>query len=171
MKSEERKIVSGKHLATKVTWPLSELEFALTILNNAFNKWIVRCSSAVCHYDLTALEVLTLHNIHHRDNEQRRADICFMLNIEDSHTVSYALKKLIKHGLIKGNKRGKEIFYATTDEGHQVCERYREVRERCLVPGVKSFDGDSEHLSEIATVMRTLSGLYDQAARSAASIS
>ena len=98
MNSDNRKIVSGKHLATEESWPLSELEFALTILNNAFNKWIVRCSSAVCNYDLNALEVLTLHNIHHRDNEQRRVDICFMLNIEDSHTVNYALKKLMKHG-------------------------------------------------------------------------
>ena len=171
MNSDDRKIVSGKHLATAESWPLSELEFALTILNNAFNQWIVRCSSAVCKYDLSALEVLVLHNIHHRDNEQRRVDICFMLNIEDSHTVNYALKKLMKHGLITGTKRGKEIFYATTDEGHEVCEQYREVRDRCLVPGVLSVDGDSEHLSEIATTMRTLSGLYDQAARSAASIS
>lgn len=171
MNSETRKIVSGKHLATEDGWPLSEIEFGLTILNNAFSKWIVRCSAAVCQYDLNAIEVLTLHNIHSRDNEQRRIDICFMLNIEDSHTVNYALKKLLKHGLIVGTKRGKEIFYATTDEGHQVCEDYREIRNQCLVSGSHAITNDADELSKIASTMRSLSGLYDQAARAAASMS
>lgn len=171
MTSKSRKIASSKHLASEETWPLSELEFAQTILHNAYNKWIVRCAGAVCNYELNAIEVLTLHNIHQRDTEQRRIDICFMLNIEDTHTVNYALKKLMKHGLIKGTKRGKEIFYATTSEGHDVCEQYREVRDLCLVSGLKAIDGETEKLSEVATTMRTLSGLYDQAARSAASMS
>jgi predicted MarR family transcription regulator len=94
-----------------------------------------------------------------------------MLNIEDTHTVNYALKKLSKHGLIVGSKRGKEIFYSTTDEGHNVCEQYREVRDACLIPGLNVIDGGTEILSDIALTMRTLSGLYDQAARSAASMS
>ncbi|MFQ3247694.1 MAG: putative MarR family transcription regulator [Arenicella sp.] len=165
------RIASSKHLSTPETLPLSELEFALTILHNAFNKWIVRCSGAICSYDLNAIEVLTLHNIHQRETQQRRIDICFMLNIEDTHTVNYALKKLSKHGLIVGSKRGKEIFYSTTDEGHNVCEQYREVRDACLIPGLNVIDGGTEILSDIALTMRTLSGLYDQAARSAASMS
>ena len=171
MTQKTRKIASSKHLSTPETLPLSEFEFALSTLHNAFNKWIVRCASAACSYDLNAIEVLTLHNIHQRDTEQRRIDICFMLNIEDSHTVNYALKKLLKHGLIEGTKRGKEIFYATTKEGHSVCEQYREVRDLCLISGLKAVDGETEKLSDIAITMRTLSGLYDQAARSAAAMS
>lgn len=171
MTSETRKIASSKHLSTPETLPLSELEFALTILHNAFNKWVVRCSGAICNYDLNAIEVLTLHNIHQRETEQRRIDICFMLNIEDTHTVNYALKKLNKHGLIVGNKRGKEIFYSTTEEGHSVCEQYREIRDACLISGLNAVDGETEKLSDIALTMRTLSGLYDQAARSAAAMS
>ena len=171
MKNDTRKIVSSRHLATQEGWPLSEVEFGLTIFYNAFTKWVVRCSAAAGQYDLNPIDVLTLHNIHHRDNEQRRIDICFMLNIEDSHTVNYSLKKLIKLGLIVGNKRGKEIFYATTDEGHKLCEEYREVREQCLLTGLKSIEKEADELSSIAATLRTLSGLYDQAARSAASMS
>jgi predicted MarR family transcription regulator len=171
MTKETRKIASSKHLSTPETLPLSEFEFALTILHNAVNKWVVRCASAACDYELNAIEVLTLHNIHQRDHDQRRIDICFMLNIEDSHTVNYALKKLLKHGLICGRKRGKEIFYSTSDEGHLVCEQYREVRNLCLITGLKAVDGETEKLSDIAVTMRTLSGLYDQAARSAAAMS
>lgn len=166
----KHKIVSSKHLATSIGWPLSEVEFGLTVLNNAFTKWIVRCAAAAGLGDLSAIEVLALHNIHHRDNEQRRIDICFMLNIEDTHTVNYALKKLIKLELIVGTKRGKEIYYATTDKGHSLCEEYRIIREECLISSLNNIDENSEELSQIAATLRSLSGVYDQAARAAASI-
>lgn len=167
----KKNITSSKHLASAEAMPLSELEFALTTLNNAFTKWMVRCSNAACQYELNATEILTLHNIHQRENQPRRIDICFMLNIEDSHTVNYALKKLMKHKLIKGTKRGKEVFYQTTKEGSRVCNDYREVRETCLINSLNELGHNTEKLSEIATTLRALSGLYDQAARSAVAMS
>ena len=171
MSSDNRKIVSSKHLADDSGWPLSEIEFAMTIMYNAFSKWVVRCCAAAGQADLSIVDVLTLHNIHHRDNEQRRIDISFMLNIEDPHTVNYALKKLIKLGLIEGTKRGKEVFYATTEAGHTLCEEYREIRRQCLLSSLNGLDRDAEELSSIAATLRGLSGLYDQAARAAASMS
>ncbi|GAA6169048.1 winged helix DNA-binding protein [Sessilibacter corallicola] len=171
MSQDNRKIVSSKHLAEDSEWPLSEVEFAMTILYNAFSKWIVRCSAAAGQAELSVVDVLTLHNIHHRDNEQRRIDISFMLNIEDPHTVNYSLKKLIKLGLVEGTKRGKEVFYATTKAGHDLCEEYREVRRQCLLSSLNGLDKNTEELSNIAATMRGLSGLYDQAARAAASMS
>jgi len=170
MPKEKHKIVSSKNLAKSKGWPLSEIELGLTVLNNAFTKWIVRCASASGLGDLSAIEVLTLHNIHHRDNEQRRIDICFMLNIEDTHTVNYALKKLIKLELITGTKRGKEVYYATTDLGSDLCEEYRIIREECLISSLSTIDKDQEEFSKLAASLRSLSGIYDQAARAAASI-
>jgi len=167
---EKRIIVSSRHLANSEAWPLSEVELGLTVFYNAFTKWIVRCAAASGLNDLNAVDVLTLHNIHLRDNEQRRIDICFMLNIEDSHTVNYALKKLIKLGLIQGTKRGKEMYYATTDKGNVLCEEYRIIREDCLVSSISTNSQDAEELSKVAATLRSLSGVYDQAARAAASI-
>lgn len=166
--NDKRKIVSSKHLANSDAWQLSEVELGLTVFYNAFTKWIVRCASAAGLSDLSPIDVLTLHNIHHRDNEQRRVDICFMLNIEDTHTVNYALKKLIKQELIVGQKRGKEMYYATTEKGHQLCEEYRNIREECLVSGLFSGYTDPDELSKTAAHLRALSGMYDQAARAAA---
>ena len=40
------------------------------------------------------LDVMVLHTVNHRDRPKKLADICFTLNIEDTHTVNYALKKL-----------------------------------------------------------------------------
>lgn len=168
---KKRLIVSSRHLATDEGWPLSEVEFGLTVLNNAFLKWIVKCSSAAGQKELNALDVLVFHNINHRNNAKRRIDICFILNIEDSHTVNYALKKLLKLGLIKGTKRGKEIFYTPTEEGLAFCEEYKTVREQCLISSYKSEESkNAEDLSFIAETLRSLSGLYDQAARTAASL-
>lgn len=167
---KKRKIVSSRHLATEEGWPLSEVEFGLTIVFNAFQKWIVRCAAAAGQGDMNAIDVLVLHNVNHRDKEKRRIDVTFMLNIEDSHVVNYALKKLVSMGLIEKEKRGKEIFYATSEKGKKLCEEYRNVREQCLIPGIKSINQDAEELSRHAAVLRTLSGLYDQASRAAASL-
>ncbi len=39
--------------------------------------------------DMTAVNVLVLHHTNHRGTEKRLADICFVLNIGDTHVVSY----------------------------------------------------------------------------------
>ena len=167
---KKRTIVSSRHLATEQGWPLSEVEFGLTIVFNAFQKWIVRCAAAAGQGDMNAIDGLVLHNVNHRDKEKRRIDVTFMLNIEDSHVVNYALKKLVSMGLVEKEKRGKEIFYATSAKGKKLCEEYRNVREQCLIPGINSINQDAEELSGHAAVLRTLSGLYDQASRAAASL-
>jgi predicted MarR family transcription regulator len=43
--------------------------------------------------DMTITDVLVLHHINHRAREKKLADIGFILNIEDTHVVNYALKK------------------------------------------------------------------------------
>lgn len=170
MSSEKRKIVSSQHLATEDGWQLSEFEFGLTVVHNAFQKWLVKCAAAAGQADLSAMEVLVLHNVNHRDSEKRRVDISFLLNIEDTHTVTYALKKLVGLGLLEKDKRGKEIFYTTSKTGKALCEEYRAIREQCLVAGLKSLGRSGTDLSDHAESLRALSGLYDQAARAAASL-
>ncbi|MDZ7824206.1 MAG: winged helix DNA-binding protein [Ahrensia sp.] len=166
----KRKIVSSEHLATAEGWPLSEVEFGLTVVYNAFQKWIVRCATAAGQNELNALDVLVIHFVNHRGNEKRKTDICFLLNIEDAHTVNYTLKKLIGLGLVTGIKRGKEIFYSTTEKGIKLCESYKNVREECLIPSLKTFGSDADELSHIAEMLRAITGLYEQASRAAATL-
>lgn len=165
-----RPIVSSEHLAASGAGGLSEVEYGLTLVNNAFSRWMVRCAAAAGLPDLSPMEVLILHNINHRRREKRLADICFMLNVEDTHTVNYAIKKLVKQKLVVGDKRGKEIFYATTKSGQAFCTAYGDVREECLLSSLKAMGVDDGHLHQIAATLRTLSGLYDQAARAATSL-
>lgn len=163
----KRKIVSSRHLATTGGWQLSEFEFGLIVAYNGFSRWVNRCMAASGYPALGTLEVLVLHNINHRDRGKRLSDVCFMLNIEDAHTVNYAIKKLVKQGLVIGEKSGKEMLYSTTETGVDLCNKYRDTREQCLI---ESLNADGDELREIAATLRTLSGVYDQAARAASSL-
>jgi predicted MarR family transcription regulator len=84
-----RSFVSSSHLVSARSRELSEFEFGLIIAGHAFNRWVVRCMAAAGVKDLTALDVLLLHHVNHRAKEKKLGDISFMLNIEDTHVVSY----------------------------------------------------------------------------------
>ncbi len=149
---------------------LSELEFGLILLGHAFDRWMVHCMAAAGVPDLSPLDVLVLHTIAHRGRAKRVADICLVLNIEDTHLVTYALKKLDGLKLLVSGKRGNEKTVALTAKGEGVIQKYRKIREALLVEPVKGTGTDERRLSEIAGLMRALSGHYDQAARAAASL-
>jgi predicted MarR family transcription regulator len=163
-------VVAAAHLADGAMPALSEMEFALTILGNAFQRWMARCMGAAGLPGLAPLDVLILHATNHRGREKTLADICMMYNIEDTHVVAYALKKLEGLELIQTGRRGKEKTVKVTEEGAAACQRYREVREALLVSSIKGLKFDEAEMSGIAALMRALSGQYDQAARGAASL-
>ena len=161
-------IVSSSHLVSERSAELSEFEFGLMVVSNAFNRWMVRCMAAAGVPDLTVTDVLVLHHVNHRARNKKLADICFVLNYEDTHVVAYALKKLVAAGLLRADKQGKDVFYLPTPEGESAVQRYRAVRESCLVD---SLDGKiNPALGEQARLLRNMSGLYDQAARAASSL-
>ncbi|MBY6058202.1 winged helix DNA-binding protein [Leisingera daeponensis] len=165
-----RRIVSSRHLAEGEGWEMSELEYGLIVAFNAFSRWTTRCMAAAGQPDLSPLEILILHNVNHRGKDKRLSDICFLLNIEDNHTVNYGLRKLLKAGLLDSEKRGKEVFYRTSAEGAAVCSAYRDVRRQCLLDGPAGAELPGNDLREIARSLRLLSGHYDQASRAAASL-
>lgn len=166
----KRRIVSSLHLAEGDGWEASEVEYGMIIAYNAFSRWMTRCMSAAGNTQLTPLEILVLHNTNHRERGKRLNDICFVLNIEDTHTVNYALRKLLKMELLLTEKRGKEVFYNTSEAGAKLCEAYRRVRERCFLDGLSRLDMTGDELRDIAASLRALSGQYDQASRAAASL-
>jgi predicted MarR family transcription regulator len=160
-------IVSSAHLAEGSFAEISELEFGMIIAGNAFNRWMVRAMAAAGFPDLSALDVLVLHSVRHRGRAKKLADICLVLNVEDTHTVNYAIKKLTKAGLVKEGRRGKEKTVEATEAGSDACARYREIRESLLLEPALELGLEPEQISKLATLLRTMSGQYDQAARAA----
>ena len=94
-------IVSSSHLVSEKAAELSEVEYGLIVGWNAFGKWMVKAmATAVADAgmmvtggtDLAVLDILCLHSVNHRERPKKLGDICFKLNVEDSHTVNYVLK-------------------------------------------------------------------------------
>lgn len=164
----EAGIVSSSHLVSPRSRQTSEFEFGMIVAWNAFSRWAVRCMAAAGVPDLTITDVLLLHHVNHRARNKKLADICFVLNYEDTHVVAYSLKKLVTAGLVQAEKSGKEVFYSPTVEGEAAVQRYRAVREQCLIDNLDPPMNDA--LGEAARMLRTMSGLYDQAARAATAL-
>ncbi|HEY6087623.1 MAG TPA: winged helix DNA-binding protein [Burkholderiaceae bacterium] len=161
-------IVSSSHLVSPRSAELSEFEFGLIVAWNAFSRWAVRCMAAAGVGDLTITDVLLLHHVNHRARNKKLADICFVLNYEDTHVVAYSLKKLVAAKLVATEKVGKEVLYRPTPAGEAAVMAYRRVREQCLV---ESLDTElNAPIGELARLLRTMSGMYDQAARAASSL-
>ncbi len=163
-------VVGAAHLASGAMPALSEFEFGLMMASHAFQRWIVRCMSAAGVSGLAPLDVMVLHTVNHRGRAKTLADICLVLNVEDTHLVTYAIRKLERVGLVASGRSGKEKTVAITTQGIDMCERYRQVREALLVDTVKSLGLDSDVVGALAMELRTLSGHYDQASRAAASL-
>ena len=167
-KTAARGIVSSSHLVSPRSVELSEFEFGMIVAWNAFSRWAVRCMAAAGCPDLTITDVLLVHHLCHRARNKKLADICFVLNYEDTHVVAYSLKKLVAAGLVQAEKVGKEVIYRPSPAGETAVRQYREVREACLIANL-----DTERnadIGEMARLLRTMSGLYDQAARAATSL-
>ena len=163
-------IVSSAHLMSAHSSEMSEFEFGLIVAGNAFHRWITHCMSAAGLKDLTPLDVLVLHHVTHRARNKRLSDICFIMNVEDTHLINYSLKKLQNLGVVESSKSGKEVTYSSTDAGRGFVQRYREIRESCLINAMNADDGLNRDIGELARLLRVLSGMYDQAARAAASL-
>ena len=163
-------VVSSAHLAAGESPALSELEFGLILAVRAFDRWIVRCMAASGVPNLSSIEVLILHIVRHRDRPKRFADIALILDIEEMHVVTYALRKLESAGLISTRREGKEKLVRATALGMDICTRYAAVREQLLVKPLRSSGPSEAVLSDVGETLRTVSGHYNQAARSAATV-
>ena len=164
------RIIVAKEVATENTVELSELEYGLEVCGRAFHRWVQRCAHAAGLTDLAPLDVMVLKHVNHKGRAKSVGDVAFILNADDTHTITYSLKKLQKRGFLESTRHGKETLYKTTKIGEAGCARYARVRQACLVDGLQVFGMmDREELHQAANILRVLSGLYDQAARSATS--
>jgi predicted MarR family transcription regulator len=165
-----RRIVSSAHLVSPRSEQLSEFACGMIVSNNAFSRWVVHCMSAAGLRELTPLDVLVLHHVNHRDRGKKLSEVSFVMNIEDAHLINYSLKKLLALGVVTSSRNGKEVTYITSELGREYVRRYRQIREDCLVAALKADETLNRQIGDLAVLLRVMSGVYDQAARAAASL-
>lgn len=163
-------LVSAAHLAAGASPGLSEVEYGLNILGAAYHRWMTGCAAAAGQPGLSALEVVVLNTVRHRDRPKRQAEIVLALAIDDAHLLTYALRKLERLGLVAASRAGKQKVVQVTEAGRAFCERYAAIREAVLAGPVAQNGPEAARLSELAGLLRSLSGFYEQAARTAATL-
>ncbi len=163
-------VVSSAHLAAGASPALSEVEYGLILAGHGFHRWMVRCMAAAGQPGLSPTDILILHTVRHRDRPKRLADILLVLDIEDTHIANYAIRKLQDAGLVATSRVGKEKLVAATQAGAELCAAYAAVRERLLARPLRGAGPAEAQLSQVAELLRGLSGFYDQAARAAATL-
>ncbi|WP_174292927.1 winged helix DNA-binding protein [Sphingomonas bacterium] len=148
---------------------LSELELTMTVLWNSIRRWMNQRNNSSAANGLSDLDVFLLHLLVYRNRQLRGVDLAFALSIDDMHLVMYSLKKLTKLGFTSSSKIGKEVFYCSTDKGNSHYAEFLKDRRRYLEPSLTSGVSGALDYEALNTSLRALSGVYEQAARSAAS--
>lgn len=148
---------------------LSELELSLTVLWNSVRRWMSQRSNSDAVNGLSDLDVFLLHLLVYRKKRLRGVDLAFALAIDDMHLVSYSLKKLTKMGVTSSSKVGKEVFYQSTSKGKEHYLSFLSAREKYLEPAMGLLLNGKTDIAVLNEALRTLSGIYEQAARAAAS--
>jgi len=159
---EERELAD---LVERLAPMTTQFELAMIVAKHAQEQWGLRCAAATGMKGYSPVDLLVLHMVGY--GSKRLADICFALNIEDTHVVSYALKKLQRAQLVESQKIGKDTFFVPTAEGRSFIADYKTVRKRFLIRALARFSGGELELEQLTEMLRVLSGLYEQAARSA----
>jgi len=116
------------HLArTETERQLSDFEFGLERLAQAYYRWKAACLSAVCDTPLSGDDVAVLNVVRMGDEPKRLSEVGQLLNRVDVPNLQYATRKLTRAGLIEteGYSSRKETRYRATEAGHAVTARKR----------------------------------------------
>lgn len=148
---------------------LSEFELSLTILWNSVKRWMSQRSTEGSLSSLSNLDVFLMHLLVYRDRPLRANDLAFALAIDDMHVVSYSLKKLVRMEAITSEKIGKEVFYKAAKPSREHYNEFLADRAKFLEPAMHHLAYGDYDLKSLANLLRALSGIYEQAARTAAS--
>jgi predicted MarR family transcription regulator len=158
------------HLArTETERQLSDFEFRLERLAQAYYRWKAACLAAVCDVPLTGDDVAVLNVVRMGDEPKRLSEIGQLLNRVDVPNLQYATRKLVRAGLIEteGSSSRKETRYRVTATGRSVTEAYAALRAATLPPMLDALDGWTAKSETAGVHLDLISGLYAQAAQAA----
>jgi predicted MarR family transcription regulator len=156
------------HLArTETERRLSDFEFGLERLTQAYYRWKAACLAAVCDAPLTGDDVAVLNVVRMGDEPKRLSEIGQLLNRVDVPNLQYATRKLVRSGLIEteGSSSRKETRYRATATGRSVTEAYAALRAATLPPMLEALDGWAAKSETTSIHLDLISSLYAQAAQ------
>lgn len=165
----EPKYYQNWHLAnTGTEVQVTEFEWGLIRLYEAFARWVSTSSSLLIDEDIKFAEHLILHIIRMHNRPKNSITIARMMNRDDLANLQYSLRKLEGAGLISKSKdkTGKSFSYVVTDKGKQITDGYAAIRSDLLIRAISTISNIDERISEMTKLISVLTGIYEEMARS-----
>ncbi|RLP23199.1 winged helix DNA-binding protein [Mesorhizobium sp. YM1C-6-2] len=158
------------HLArTPEEMNVAGIEYALIRCFEAFGHWQAECLASVAEFSASGPENALLHMIRANDRPKSVRDLAHMANRQDVPNIQYSLRKLIKGGLVAKSGSGRSgVTYEATEVGRDVCDRFADVRAELLVQSIARLPELAKRLPDAAHALDLMTGIYEQAAREAA---
>ncbi|MEQ9393925.1 winged helix DNA-binding protein [Haliea sp.] len=150
---------------------VSELEYAILRCNEAFTRWQAECLAAVSGIDVGGSDNALLHVIRMKERAKGVKEIARLMNRDDIPNIQYSLRKLLKAGLIEKSAQSSHrqgVTYHVTDKGHEITELYAGLRRSLLLDFTGTVHEFVPQLTDAARTLDLMSGIYEQAARIAA---
>lgn len=151
---------------------VSEMEYSLMRCFEAFGHWEAECFAAVSGLQqMNGSDTAILHVIRMKERPKGIKEIGRLMNRDDIPNLQYSIRKLLKAGLVEkcahsSHRQG--VTYQATQHGREVTEAYARLRSRLLMDFTRSVSNFEEALVRSSRTLDLLSGMYEQAARIAA---
>jgi len=158
------------HLSTSpVEAKLTELEFGLEQLAQAYYRWKSLCFRAVSDVTLSGEDVAVLNTIRMGDDPKQLSEIARLLNRTDMANLQYALRKLAKADLVEntGSPSRRETRYRVTAAGRRITDAYARMRAEILVPILGSASGSPSDFVALQRAFGALARHYEDAGHQA----
>lgn len=146
---------------------LTDFEFALHHVAEAFRRWATALNAYVSGEELSAQDVSVLQVVRFHERPKSVSEIAKFLNREDAANVQYSLRKLERTGLIAkvpGTSQRRTV-YEVTARGRAVTDHYARLRREILVKLAEGIGSPQGLVGEATEKLLVMTGLYDQAAR------
>jgi predicted MarR family transcription regulator len=148
---------------------LTELEFGLEQLAQAYYRWKSLCFRAVCDVTLSGEDVAVLNTIRMGDDPKQLSEIAVLLNRTDMANLQYALRKLAKAGLVEntGSPSRRETRYRVTTAGHAITDAYAKMRLKILMPILGNANMSHADFTALERAFSALARHYEDAGHQA----
>ncbi|MGP8123336.1 MAG: winged helix DNA-binding protein [Xanthobacteraceae bacterium] len=158
------------HLAEDATGiAMTDLEYAILRVFEAFGRWQTECLAAVSGATITGPENILLHVIAMKGRAKTIRDIELLTNRNDTPNVQYGLRKLIKLGFVEKQGSGRVgVFYRCTPKGVAVCKTYADLRKKLLLKSVKALPKFEAESVRCSAHLEAIEKIYTIASREAA---
>lgn len=147
----------------------TEAEFALMRCFEGFGRWQSECLASVSEIAATGPENALLHIIRMNDRPKSVKELARLTNRDDVPNIQYSLRKLVREGLVEKQGSGRSgVTWQATEAGLRVTDAYSALRRRLLIAEIDAVPGFGERLAEATRTLNLLAGIYEEAARTAA---